>query len=263
MATTQPGGGATLTILGSGTLSPDASRHGAAHLIETGTHRLLLDCGWGTLDGLTRYGVAWAGLTHVALTHFHADHVGDLSALLLALKHGVSPPRREPITLVGPAGFEAFLLHLAKATGAHVLDPGFPVHVVELQAEQVLEDDTGTLRVTCHPTPHTAESVAYRVEVAGRNVGYTGDTGPCEDLAAFLEGCDILVAECTQVDPPVLPGHLSPTTLAALARVTRPGLLVVTHVAAPRTPESAAAAVAGLWSGRVVAGADGMVLPLR
>jgi len=256
-------GDATLTILGSGTLLPDASRHGAAHLVETGPLRLLLDCGWGTLDGLARHGAAWADLTHLAVTHFHADHVGDLSALLLALRHGITPPREDPLTLLGPVGLGAFLERLAEATGTHVTDPGFPVRVVELGAENVFEDPARALRVTCHPTPHTAESVAYRVEVGGATLGYTGDTGPSEDVAAFLTGCDVLIAECTQVDPSALPSHLSPATLGALARTARPRILVVTHVAPPMTPASAAAAVARQWDGTVLPGADGLAIPLR
>jgi ribonuclease BN (tRNA processing enzyme) len=255
--------GAKLTILGSGTLRPDPHRHGAAHVVEAGPLHLLLDCGWGTLDGLARYGIAWPDLTHVAVTHYHTDHVGDLSALLMAMRHGITPRRERPLTLLGPRGFRSFVERLAAMMGSHLEDPGFPLHVVEMEPHGSFDDPMVGLRLSCHPTPHTEESVAYRVDLAGTSVGYTGDTGPTDALGAFLAGCDILVAECTQGDPPALPGHLSPATLAALAHAARPRALIVTHVSGPGTPESAAATVEGLWEGTVLAGHDGLVMHLR
>jgi ribonuclease BN (tRNA processing enzyme) len=257
-----PRGAGTLTVLGSGTLVPDHRHHGAAHLLRVGPLLALMDCGPGTVHNFTRHEVAWSDLTHVLITHFHTDHVGDLSALMQALKHGVRPPRTRPLTLVGPAGFGAFLERLAAATGRHVVETGFALRIVEVEERAPWTDGEAELRVTCVRTPHTAESVAYRVEAGGVAVGYTGDTGPSDAVADLLRGCDVVVGECTQPDPPLTDTHLSPSGLAALARATRPGTLVVTHVAPPSTPEDAAAAVATAWGGKVVAGRDGLVVPL-
>lgn len=253
----------TLTVLGSGTLVPDPTRHGAAHLLRSRATLVLMDCGHGTVDGLVRYGVTWPDITHVLITHFHPDHVGDLPALLQALKHGIRPPRVRPLHLIGPAGFGTFLDRLTAAMGPGLLDPAFPLRVIELTCGTAWEDPGAELRIRCVATPHTPESVAYRLEVPGATVGYTGDTGPSTSVASFLEGCDMLVAECTQPDPPDLDTHLSPAGLARLAKTARPGLLVVTHVAPPAVPEEVAAALRLTWGGTVVAGHDGLVIPLR
>lgn len=254
--------GPILTVLGSGTLHPDPTRHGAAHLVQGGGARLLLDCGPGTLHGMARFGAPWAELTHLALTHYHNDHVGDLPALMQALRLGVTPPRTRPLVVLGPRGVRDFLTRLAAVAGRQVLDPGFQVRVVELGPGQPWDDPEHDLRVSCMPTPHTPESVAYRVEAAGTAVGYTGDTGPSELVADFLGGCRALVAECTEQDPTTSDTHLSPSRLIELARVAAPELLVVTHVAPPGTPETAAAAVAAGWGGEVVAARDGLTIPL-
>ncbi len=203
----------TLTILGSGTLVPDEARHGAAHLVHASSALVLMDCGHGTIDSVVRYGVAWPDLTHVLITHFHTDHVGDLPALLQALKYGTRPRRTRPLRLIGPTGFGAFLERLAAAMGASLLEPGFPLRVVEMASGDACEEPGADLRISCVATPHTAESVAYRVETGGSTVGYTGDTGPSPSVASFLAGCDVLVAECTQPDPPELDTHLSPSRL--------------------------------------------------
>ena len=128
----------TYTLLGSGTLLPDEVRHSPAHLLDAGEVRLLLDCGPGTLHGFARHGVAWSEITHVAISHYHTDHVGDLSALLFALKWGVQPPRTRELVLIGPPGFRRFLERLAEALGPHVLDPGFGVTVLESDPEEGL-----------------------------------------------------------------------------------------------------------------------------
>lgn len=251
-----------LTVLGSGTLVPDHRHHGAAHLLRAWDVLALLDCGTGTVHSFTEHGVAWPHLTHVLVTHYHPDHVGDLPALLLALALGAEPPRTLPLTLVGPKGFRTFLERLAAVTGRHLLDPGFEVRVVEVESGGSWKDAGSALEVRCTSTPHTETSVAYRLEVRGVVVGYTGDTGPSEAVAELVRGCDVLVAECTQADPPAMDTHLSPSRLAALARAARPGTLVVTHVMPPLTHGEAAARVAEAYDGEVVAALDGLVLTL-
>lgn len=252
-----------LTVLGSGTLLPDAERSSAAHLVRAPGVRLLLDCGTGTLHGFARHAVPWRTLTHVAISHFHNDHVGDLPALLFALKHGVVPRREDPLVLIGPPGFRELLENLATALGDHVTDPGFELDVREIAPGEALEHE-GTFRLTAHTTPHTEESIAYRWEGEGGVVGYTGDTGPSRDLARFLAGADVLVSECALTDPPEMDLHLSPMGVAELAHIAEPGTLVLTHVFPPLTPAAAVQQVnAAGYRGEVVAGHDGLRLPLR
>ena len=254
----------SVTVLGSGTLVPNAGRSSAAHLIEAPGVRLLLDCGAGTLHGFDRHGVPWQQLTHVAFSHLHTDHVGDLPALLAALKHGVSPRRQEGLTLVGPPGFRDFFTRLSIAMGGQFDGLGFPLLVCEISRERPLGDQDAGFKLEAHPTRHTEESVAYRWEGSDGVVAYTGDTGPCEELARFLSGADVLISECTVPDPTEMETHLSPAGLAELAGVARPGLLVLTHVGPGLTPEEAVRAVgAAGYAGQVVAGFDGLRLPLR
>lgn len=248
-----------LTVLGSGTLLPDSGAHSAAHHLRLGRASVLLDCGAGTLHGLARFGVDWRGLTHVAVSHFHNDHIGDLPALMFAMKHGVPDgDRGGPLTLVGPTGFGALLRRMAETFGAHVLDPGFDVRVVEVAEGEEYRDPASDLELSCAKTPHTDESVCYRVTGGWGALGYTGDTGPSAEVAAFLTGCDVLIAECAHADPPATDIHLSPASVSDMAARAEPALLVITHVYPPLRPDEAVAAIQARYSGRVVAGADGL-----
>lgn len=252
------------TVLGSGTLLPDDHRHSPAHWVEAGEARILLDCGAGTLHGLARHRTSWRRITHLALSHFHTDHVGDVAALLFALKHGVRPPREEPLTVLGPPGLRSFLDRLAAAHGSFVTKPGFPLEMVELEAAPRWPDPEGAFTLAAHPTPHTDASVAYRVETEDGDVGYTGDTGPSDEVADFLAGVQLLIAECSIPDPPSMDTHLSPARLAELARRASPGLLLVTHFYPPLRGHRIPGQVreAG-YAGEVVVAQDGTLVEVR
>lgn len=217
-----------LIVAGCGTTTPDPARGTSCFVVEADSACIMVDCGPGSVHGLERTGVPWATLTHIGLTHLHLDHIGDLPYLFYAWKHGLRPARRAPLTLFGPAGLHAFLADLPPALGRTVRDTAFPLHVRELASEDRL--DAGALRVRTRATRHTDASLAYRIEGEHASIGFTGDTPPDDALGQFLQGVDVLVAECTVPDGDPHPGHLRPANVAELARAARPRTLVLTHV---------------------------------
>lgn len=251
-----------LTIVGSGTVVPEGDRVCASYYVEAGSTRLLLDCGPGASHHMARFDVPWARLTHVAITHFHTDHVGGLPILLFALKHGLRPARTEPLHVIGPIGTRGLFERLADAFGAYMLDPGFPLRIQELESGG--EYDLRGARLRAHASAHTPEAVSYRLQSDDATFGYTGDTGPDSSLAAWLEGVDTLLCECSVPDAEAMPIHLTPSSVAALARTVRPGRLVVTHVYPQldrrRIPEWLRDAG---WEGETVVAEDGLRLALR
>lgn len=223
-----------------------------------------MDCGSGTLGRLATFGLDWSGVTHVLLSHFHTDHVGELAPLLFALKHAPVPRRTNPLVVLGPEGLTDFLERLAQAHGGFVLDPGFPLSIVELPSNGSWTDPADGFRLYTLDTPHTDPSLAFRLEVQGAVLGYTGDTGPAQTLGGFFSGVDLLVAECSHPDDQAQPNHLSPTSLAALATTARPGLLVPVHVYPPLRPEQLPGLIQGAgFHGPVTPGRDGWMATVR
>lgn len=246
----------TLTVIGSGTLVPSGERSSPCHLIEAGGKVLMLDAGPGAVHALARHGKPWWKVGHLVLTHFHTDHFADLPHLLFALKWASPSPRTLPLHVIGPPGLRGRIDALRAAHGDFITHPGFDVVYSEVARDGIWTDDSVTLRFA--PSRHTADSVAVRAELGGRTAGYTGDTGPDPWLGRFLRGCGLLVSECALADPATATNHLSPASVAALARAANPANLVLTHLYPPLD----AAAVPGLvraagYPGRVVCARDG------
>lgn len=218
-----------LTVVGCGTVVPEADRVASCYYVDLDGSRVLFDAGPGALQGLARLDLPWQRITDLAITHFHVDHVGALPGLFFAFKYGLSQPRQRPLAIWGPSGIAALLESLASIFGEFILDPGFPVEIHEMDP-----DTGGTLaggtRLTAHKTPHTDESVAYRLDGVGGSFGYSGDSGPTETLGPFMSGVSVFVCECSLPDREVGDNHLSPGRVAGIARAADCGLLILTHV---------------------------------
>lgn len=247
-----------LVVVGSATATPDAARVGSAYFVRVGTSRVLLDCGPGALHHLARFQLPWPEITHLCLSHFHADHVGDVAAFIFALKYGQLEPRTQPLIVYGPPGTRKFFRRLAAAFGDYVKDPGFPLDIVELSGRVALND---VAHISAAPTPHTQSSIAFRIDGPRSSLGYTGDTGHDVDVGAFLQAVDLLITECSLPDELERNGHLTPTRVAALARVALPKRIMLTHLF-PQLPRAEAIDLvrkAG-WDGEVMLADDGLRL---
>jgi ribonuclease BN (tRNA processing enzyme) len=245
-----------LTVLGTGTISLSAARACAGYLVEHESAVLLMDCGTGTARRLAELELPWRAITHVAITHFHIDHYGDLAPLIFAWKHGVNPPRAEPLDIIGPVGTHDLMQRLAAAHGPWVLDPGFPLRITEL-APGASFDLSSDFRLSTCRVPHTPESVAYSVTAGAQRLVYTGDTGFDPALGEWARGCDILLCECSLPESMAIPEHLTPGQCGALAELARPGRLVLTHLYPPVEAVDIAEAVAGRFKGPMVVAYDG------
>lgn len=243
-----------LVTVGTGTVAPSASRSSPAHWVERDGLRLLMDCGAGTLHRLAHCGLPWEHVTHVALTHFHTDHYGELPAYIFALRHATK--REEPLVILGPPGTVHLMRTLAEGFGPWLLDPGYPIGILDVQAGEPFPlGAEATLDV--HATPHTDESVAIAVQSPEGRIVYTGDTGPSRELARWASGADLLLAECSLPDDQAIDGHLTPQSAAELAHAAEAKQLVLTHFYPPVERVDIRAVVARTYRGPVALASDG------
>src|SRR2546430_7060607 len=183
-----------LVTVGTGTVAPSATRTSACHWVGRGNLKILLDCGAGALHHLAQFGLPWHQVTHVVLSHFHPDHWGELPMLVYALKYTTAPPREEPLVILGPPGVVRGVKPLAAGYGPWLLDPGFPIGILDIRDGEPFPLDA-EVNLETFPVPHTPESVALAVAAPEGRLVYTGDTGPSSKLARWAAGADPLLAD--------------------------------------------------------------------
>jgi ribonuclease BN (tRNA processing enzyme) len=217
----------------------------------------MLDCGSGTVHALSRYGLPWESMTHLFLSHFHVDHVGDLAALLFAFKYGMRSVRTEPLTIVGPEGLDRVVNGLTQAFGENLFRPKFPIIVRMLKPGDRL-DLTSNCHLSVAKTLHTEESLAVRIEADGRVLCYTGDTDYDDALAEFFGKADLLISDCSFREHAEGVAHLCVKDAARLASQARVARLLLTHFYFEASEAEIKSLIQADYSGEILIAADGM-----
>jgi ribonuclease BN (tRNA processing enzyme) len=251
-----------LTTLGTGTVSLTPERVCAGYHVQAGTVSLLLDCGSGTTHRLAQHVPEWRGITHVAFTHFHQDHIGDFATLVFAWKYADRPGRSAPLIVIGPVGLDALLTRMADAAGDWLREPGFHIDIVEVAPGDTIDLGDG-VALSATKVPHTDESVAYSITRGGRRIVYTGDTGYDPMLGEWARGADLLLCECSLPEEYAIPSHLTPEQCGALAAAALPRHLVLTHFYPPTERVDVRAIVAGYYAGPVTLARDGAAFEIE
>ncbi len=232
-----------LTIVGCSGSAPGPDGPASAYLVEQDGFRLLLDLGSGAFGALQRY-VDPARVDAVVLSHLHADHCLDLTAMVVHRRHVVAG--LPPLPVLGPAGTGGRL--------ALAYDPAAPDglrDVFDVRTVAPGERELGPFRLRFARVAHPVPTHAVRVSAGGRDVVYSGDTGPSDALVGLAAGADVLLCEASFADTDPRPPDLHLTGREAGEHAARAGVgrLLVTHVPpwadAPAIAAEAAAAFPG------------------
>ncbi|MEZ5270498.1 MAG: ribonuclease Z [Microthrixaceae bacterium] len=236
----------SITLLGTGSPLPSASRAGPATLVSGGGEHYLVDAGRGVLMRLAAAGLGAPNLTALLITHLHSDHITDLSDVITT--RWVMSFERTPLTIVGPIGTAAVVESVLDSLGPDIsyrmahhddLDHRPPVDVLELDEGPL--GLGGEVVLSCAPTDHrpVEPSIAFRFDFEGSAVVVAGDTVPCEGLDGLCAGADALVHTVIRKDiiaglpiqriVDTLDYHSSPQEAGATAERAGVGTLVLTH----------------------------------
>ena len=220
---------ARVTFLGSGDTYNAGSRGHASYFVTTSDARFLLDCGSTALLALKREGVDPLDLDAIVLSHLHGDHFSGIPFFFLAFLY--ETPRERPLTLVGPPGTERRVRDLFRAMYRDLASRPLPFRLDFVEVQPGVRTEVGAIDLFPFRVPHqkTEISLGFRVNVDGRTILYSGDTGWTEDLVTQSQQTDLFICECcffeTRVD-----FHLDYPQIAANAPRFGCRRLVLTHL---------------------------------
>jgi ribonuclease Z len=213
-----------LLFLGSGNAFGAEGRAFSSFLLDG---QYLFDCGPTLLQQLQRAGLPTHDIGSVFISHFHADHFFGLPFLLLDAKYG---GRTQELTIIGPPGIERVTKNL--------LDLGYPGLFIDTERRYSLQfvevsdgfkGSTAGLSFTAARVEHVPEleCFAYRAELNGRSIVYSGDATLCDGLLRLVNSAEVIVLECSCQNVPV---HLSPSDVAEVACHAPGAKIIVTHL---------------------------------
>ena len=165
----------------------------------------MVDIGGSGLAALRKAGRAPKELAGIAITHLHGDHVGGLPFLLLDAAY--NEPRTVTLPMVGPLGLSARIHDLMLASYRELASMrfGFDYPITEIAPGQSAAlaglNVQGFLADHMDP-PHFPLSLRIRGP-DGKVVTFSGDTAMNPHLLEAADGADLLIAECSALEPPI------------------------------------------------------------
>tara|TARA_R110002153_G_scaffold25699_1_gene81342 strand:- start:10563 stop:11471 length:909 start_codon:yes stop_codon:yes gene_type:complete len=274
-----------LQVLGSGGPELDDGRNSSGYLIwYKNKAQVLIDTGAGSSVEYGRSGAKFEDLQGILLTHLHVDHSADLAAFI---KGSYFTSRSTNLPLYGPAANDLmpstsdYLQRLMGDKGAfaylkdyvnkrHNSDYKVVATDVPLVIGETFDYSLGSnikAKATfVHHGPVAA--VAWRVEVAGCSIVFSGDMNNQFDvLSAFANEADILVANNAVPDNAsgaAINLHMTPSTIAKIAKKAQVKQLVLSHFM-KRTlaiQKETKSIISQKYRGPIYLATDGMVVSL-
>ncbi|MEX2525663.1 MAG: MBL fold metallo-hydrolase [Gammaproteobacteria bacterium] len=256
------GGDTRVVILGTGTPVPDHSRAGAGVAVIHKGEAYLFDAGGGVVkraeEAHATLGIKELEPTrirHLFFTHLHSDHIHDYSELSSALWWR----REQRLQAWGPKGLAEMTegMHKksrveavmrARGTPKEVIsDPeNYRVDVTEIDDGIVFRKDDLTIEAFTVPHGDIKPAFGYKITTDDKSIVISGDTAYSEKVIEMARSVDILIHEVISAKAIAdlsefwqqyhKASHTTTDQVAEVARMAKPGVLVLTHILFFGTP---------------------------
>ncbi|MGQ9816261.1 MAG: MBL fold metallo-hydrolase [Candidatus Roseilinea sp.] len=192
-----------LLVLGAGPAMGLNGRTTSCYLLRAGARRILIDCGPAIIQQLHETGVAPHQIDDVCFTHAHADHALGYPMLMLWRLFKAPPGVGLPRIIASQAVLDALdgVMHHMLAGEVELVNAAPRIALPTNEPSATPLDSEIMLRAwpMCH-SPF-APALGLRFEIgappAQKVLAFTGDTGPCDNIAPLAQDADLLLHEAT------------------------------------------------------------------
>ncbi|PWH15539.1 MAG: MBL fold metallo-hydrolase [Anaerolineae bacterium] len=205
---------AELVILGSASAIPTID-HENTHLLVIGkAESILIDCPNNPVVPLQKQGYDPLKVTHLILTHFHADHVAGSAPFLMS---SWLMGRKQPLHIYGLDEtlwrFERMMELFQWETWTGL----YPIQIHRLAPQRMtLVFQSEQFEVHSSPVHHLIPNIGLRIynRWSGESIAYSCDTEPCEEVVELSRGVKALIHEAVGE----YLGHTSPQQAGEIAQ---------------------------------------------
>ncbi len=244
-------------LLGTGAALSDETREHTYMVVQGAKSSILIDCGGGPVQRLSKAGVALDSIDHVILTHHHPDHIYGLSVFLLDLWLA---GRKKVLHVYG---LNETLRAVRLMMHAFEWEEWFEFGFFPIEFHRVSKTKRGALietpefSVFTATTKHLLPTIATRIvsKKSGKAIVYSSDTELYDSVAEFASGADILFHESTTITKPTR-GHSTAQQAGQQAQRAGVRKLVLIHLPPNGDVKKLRAAAKKYFSGQVVVGKD-------
>ena len=209
-----------LHVLGSGTPQPNKERWGSGFVVELMDELLMFDCGPASTYKMIQMDLDPRKVGSLFFTHHHSDHDLDYPTFLLTRWETSIGPEPE-LEIFGPpptVKFTEKLINIDYGAFAHDLiartnhslslnsfqrrGGKLPRKLPSFKPSDIKPGDEIKRRgwvvksaLAEHVEPFL-DSLAYRLEIQGKSIVFTGDTRPCKTVEKLAYKADYLICLC-------------------------------------------------------------------
>ena len=276
--------GDRLVLLGTqgGPLIRSYKQTPSANLIVHKNVPFVIDTGYGVSFKLKEAGINLSTLKYIFITHHHSDHNLELGPLLYnSWIAGLS----DPVHVFAPAGLKS-LLHFYWESNrfdidTRIKDEGRPdirtlVISHEFSEGELVSNSDFEISALKNIHPPIDDSYAFKFNLGGKIVVFSGDTTYCPALAKFAAGADYLIHEvmygpaidemmkrrsnATKLKASIMSHHTLAEDVGKIAQEANVKNLVLNHFVPPDdktiTDQVWINAVRSTFSGNIIVGKD-------
>jgi ribonuclease BN (tRNA processing enzyme) len=217
-----------LQFVGSGDAFGSGGRFNTCFHVCSTKFNFLIDCGASSLVSMKGLKIDRNAIDLILITHFHLDHFGGIPFFILDAQ--LVAKRTRPLTIAGPPGLQDWYNRLFAATFPGERKLPFDLNLQALDIDT--RNQIGDLDVIPFHVKHDDKAgpcLAYRLELEGKVICYSGDTEWTDSLLVAARDADLFICECYLFEK-VIRAHLSLSTLREKLPIVNATRVILTHM---------------------------------